>query len=95
MSDLSKSGAIKNVRFEQVFVRFEQVRSPEQRLNLQQKKKDSGIMERKKEKHEKKIDKALHLAEERLELLDTIKEMVETEVDKQMKKVCRRVKSEK
>ena len=52
-------------------------------------------MERKKEKHEKKIDKALHLAEERLELLDTIKEMVETEVDKQMKKVCRRVKSEK
>ena len=44
-------------------------------------------MERKKEKHEKKIDKALHLAEERLELLDTIKEMVETEVDKQMKKV--------
>ena len=38
-------------------------------------------MERKKEKHEKKIDKALHLAEERLELLDTIKEMVETEVD--------------
>lgn len=52
-------------------------------------------MKRKKEKHEKKIDKALHLAEERLELLDTIKEMVETEVDKQMKKVCRRVKSEK
>lgn len=52
-------------------------------------------MERKKEKHEKKIDKALHLAEERLELLDTIKEMVETEVDKQMKKVCRRVKSKK
>ncbi|MFC2453111.1 MAG: hypothetical protein ACFNUG_10150 [Tannerella forsythia] len=51
-------------------------------------------MERKKEKHEKKIDKALHLAEERLELLDTIKEMVETEVDKQMKKVCRKVKSE-
>ena len=49
-------------------------------------------MERKKEKHEKKIDKALHLAEERMELLDTIKEMVETEVDKQMKKVCRRVK---
>ncbi|KKY62072.1 hypothetical protein [Tannerella forsythia] len=52
-------------------------------------------MKRKKEKHEKKIDKALHLAEERMELLDTIKEMVETEVDKQMKKVCRRVKSEK
>ena len=48
-------------------------------------------MKRKKEKHEKKIDKALHLAEERLELLDTIKEMVETEVDKQMKKVYRRV----
>ncbi len=31
----------------------------------------------------------LHFAEERMKLLDTIKEMVETEVDRQMKKVYR------